>query len=177
VSTSGVLGRLKAGYAVVTAHDYGKMPEHLKVQGGSFGHSALLYGYRHDAHHGDMVGYGDPLWHQGDALAWARWTSLDQALYSSGQLTTTVRYAPPPPTPPVHLRYGGRPHDHVYTVRGDNTNVRTAPRMGDNVHHQLDARDTFHAYQKTSTGDRVSGSKVWLGNRDGDRWVHPSVVR
>jgi hypothetical protein len=176
VPVSAILGRLRGGYAVVTALDYGRLPEHLKVQGGSFGHSTLLFGHRM-AGDINMVGYGDPLWHQGDALAWCRWRDVNDALWDEGNLTTLAIYTPPPPPPPVHLRYGGRAHDHVYTVRGDGTNVRTAPRMGNNVHHQLNARDTFHAYQKTSTGDRVNGSKVWLGNRDGDRWLHSSVVR
>jgi hypothetical protein len=63
-------------------------------------------------------------------------------------------------------------------VRGDRTHVRTKPTtQGDTHHHYAEAGDTFHAYQKTTTGESVHGSKVWYGNRDGDRWVHSSVVR
>jgi hypothetical protein len=163
-----VIGRLQAGYAVTVSMDYGRLPEQVKTQGGNFGHTACLFGYRHD---GSMVGYFDPLWSQGSQGAWVKWADLDQALWSSGHNTTTTRYEP------VHYTHGGTAHDHVYTVRGDNTNVRTAPTMGDNVHHQLDARDTFHAYQRTTHGQRVNGSTLWYGSRSGDRWIHSSVVR
>jgi hypothetical protein len=173
IAKGSILGRLRSGYAVTVSLDYADLPEQVKVQGGSFGHTVCLFGYRRDGDR-DMVGYFDPLWPQGSQGAWVRWADIDQALWSSGHNTTKTRYTPPPP---VRYTHGGTRHDHVYRVRGDHTNVRTSPRMADNVHHQLDSGETFHAYQKTTQGSRVAGSTLWYGGKDGDRWVHSSVVR
>jgi hypothetical protein len=173
IAKSAVPGRLRGGYAVVAALDYGPLPEYLKVQGGNFGHSVCLFGWRED---GNYAGYFDPLWPQGAQGAWAKWSDIDQALWSSGHNTTKPKYVPPV-QPTVHLISGATAHRHTYTVRGDNTNVRTQPKIADNVHHQLDAGAHFAAYQRTSRGGTVSGSRVWYGDATGTRWLHSSVVR
>jgi hypothetical protein len=95
-------GRLRAGYAVVVNLDYADLPGWLKTQGGSFGHSSLLFGWRED---GDLVGYFDPLYGQGARGAWAPWGSIKPALWGDGEHSSTVeRWDPepepePPPTP------------------------------------------------------------------------------
>jgi hypothetical protein len=98
VSKGSVMGRLRAGYAVVASISYGSLPEYLKVQGGDFGHSVTLRGYRKDGST-EYIGYFDPLWPQGSQGAWTKWSDIDQALCSSGHNTTKVKYVPP--TPPV----------------------------------------------------------------------------
>jgi hypothetical protein len=98
VSKGSIMGRLRAGYAVVASLSYGPLPEYLKVQGGDFGHSVCLRGYRKDGST-EYIGYFDPLWPQGSQGAWTKWSDIDQALWSSGHNTTKVKYVPP--TPPV----------------------------------------------------------------------------
>jgi hypothetical protein len=100
VSKGSILGRLRAGYAVTVSLNYGPLPEYLKVQGGDFGHSVCLRGYR-ESNGVAYVGYFDPLWPQGAQGGWAKWTDIDQAVWSSGHNTTKVKYVPPtPPTNP-----------------------------------------------------------------------------
>src|SRR4029077_18720202 len=86
LAVSEIRGQLGAGLAVVASLDYADLPDYLKVQGGDFGHSVTLYGYRDD----DLVGYFDPLWPQGSAGAWARWDDLAPALWSDGNHSTTL---------------------------------------------------------------------------------------
>jgi hypothetical protein len=85
IATSEIPDRLEAGYAVAASLDYADLPEYLKVQGGNFGHGVTLYGARDE-----LVGYFDPLWPQGAAGAWARWSDLEPALWSDGNHSTTL---------------------------------------------------------------------------------------
>jgi hypothetical protein len=182
VTTSSIPGRLRAGYAVVAPLEYARLPEYLKVQGGSFGHSVCLFGWRADSH-GDLVGYFDPLWSQGAAGAWARWSEVAHALWSSGSLTTKAKVPPPPPpappAPSVTLRYSGtRYGPRTATVKGDRTHVRTSPYIrNDNHKRWVNARDHFAVAQRTTRGSSVNGSTTWYGNAAGTEWVHSSVVR
>jgi hypothetical protein len=91
--------RLRAGYSVVANLDYADLPAHLKVQGGSFGHSVCLYGWRED---GDYVGFFDPLYGQDVRGAWAKWTAVKPALWGDGEHSSTVVKRPesePEPEP------------------------------------------------------------------------------
>jgi hypothetical protein len=94
-------------------------------------------------------------------------------------LVHAPREVPPPPPPPaVELRYHGTAYRKTATVRGDHTNVRTSPYIrDDNVARQLGAGATFAVYQRTTQGTRTSGSSTWYGDREGDAWVHASVVQ
>jgi hypothetical protein len=173
VSTSGILARLRGSYAVTVSLEYSRLPEQVKVQGGSFGHTVCLFGYRKDGST-EFVGYFDPLWPQGAQGAWVRWTDIDQALWSSGHLAGTTK-VPPPPS--VHYAFHGTAYSRTLTVSGDNTNVRTQPKIADNVHHLLDRGAHFAAKQKAQGGAvRGSRSKTWFGDATGTRWVHSSVV-
>lgn len=82
-------------------------------------------------------------------------------------------------TPDVVLRYGGKrttpfPDRTRVNVRaGRKANVRARPdRLGKQyiVDHKADG-DLFVAYQRTTSGVLVSGSRVWYGNRTGTRWL------
>jgi len=94
-------GRLRAGYAVVVNLEYADLPGWLKVQGGSFGHSVCLFGWRED---GDLVGFFDPLYSQGARAPWAPWSQVKPALWGDGEHSSTIEQwedAPPPePEPP-----------------------------------------------------------------------------
>ena len=96
-----ILSRVKQGFAVVVSLTYTTLPGYLKTQLGDFGHSVMLFAHRSEAGR-DYVGYFDPLYEQGTQATWARWTDIDQALWSGGHNTTKVKYVPPtpPPTPP-----------------------------------------------------------------------------
>ena len=102
-------GVLRQGFAVVVNLDYADLPDWLKTQGGSFGHSCTLYGWQED---GDLVGFFDPLWGQGARGAWATWGEVRPALWADGEHSgTTTRWGeapgpapgpdpePPPPEP------------------------------------------------------------------------------
>jgi hypothetical protein len=91
--------RLRAGYAVVVNLDYADLPGWLKTQGGSFGHSCTLYGWKED---GDLVGYFDPLYGQDVRGAWCPWPSIKPALWSDGEhsSTTVKRPVDEPDQPP-----------------------------------------------------------------------------
>jgi hypothetical protein len=92
-------GRLRDGYAVVVNLDYAELPGWLKVQGGSFGHSCALFGWRESD---DAVGFLDPLWPQDARGAWAPWASIKPALWGDGEHSGTVkRYQAPPGPEPV----------------------------------------------------------------------------
>jgi hypothetical protein len=180
VSPSSIPGRLRAGYAVTVSLDYAELPEGLKVQGGSFGHSVCLFGWRAD---GELAGYFDPLWPQGAAGAWWPWAELRRALWSSGHNTTKTKVPPPapprPPAPSVTLKHGAtRYGPRTATVRGDRTHVRTSPFIrSDNHKRWVDAGAHFAVAQRTTRGSSVSGSTTWYGNAAGTEWVHSSVVR
>jgi hypothetical protein len=97
IATSEIRDQLEGGYAVAVALEYADFPEYLKVQGGSFGHSVCLYGYKAAD---DLVGVFDPLWPQGAQGAWARWRDLEPCLWSDGNhSTTTTKWAVAPPPP------------------------------------------------------------------------------
>lgn len=179
VAASSIPGRLRAGYAVTVSLAYEELPEGLKVQGGAFGHSVCLFGWREE---GDLAGYFDPLWPQGAQGAWWPWAELRGALWSSGHLTTKAKRPttpPPPPPPSVTLRYGAtRYGPRTATVRGDRTHVRTSPyTRSDNHRRWLDAGAHFAVAQRTTRGERVAGSTTWYGNAAGTEWMHSSVVR
>jgi len=104
VARADMTARLRAGFAIVAAVQYAKLPGPLKVQTNDFGHSVCLFGWRESD---DCVGVFDPLWTQGAAGAWSPWSNFNDALWPDGShSSTTVRLvAPTPPvvepTPPI----------------------------------------------------------------------------
>ena len=86
ISKSGIITSLREGYTVTVSLQYAQLPGYLRNQSNDFGHSSVLHGWRD----GNFIGYYDPLWQQGAAGAWAPWTDIDQSLWDSGHLTTTV---------------------------------------------------------------------------------------
>lgn len=91
----------------------------------------------------------------------------------------------PDTEPHVHLRYKGShrvspfPKSLVVDPPGTSTgriNVRKGPSRSYSVVTRLSAGATFVAYQATSEGQELAGSRTWYGNHDGSRWVHSSGV-
>jgi hypothetical protein len=69
----------------------------------------------------------------------------------------------------------------ISVVPGRKVNVRTRPdrlRVTD-IAQRLTNNTPFIAYQKVTNGAKPAGStsKVWYGNRDGNRWVHISGLK
>jgi len=85
LTTASIPDRLAKEFAVVISLDYVDLPSWLKVQGGSFGHSACLFGSQDS-----MVGYFDPLWSQGARGAWVPWKDLQPCLWGDGAHSTTI---------------------------------------------------------------------------------------
>jgi hypothetical protein len=98
IDKAAVLARVKQGFAVVVSLTYTSIPSYLKTQKGDFGHSVMLFGHRIEGTT-NFVGYFDPLYEQGSQASWAKWTDIDQALWSTGHNTTKVKYVAPPPRP------------------------------------------------------------------------------
>jgi hypothetical protein len=57
---------------------------------------------------------------------------------------------------------------------GRRVNVRSAPSTTAPIVEYLARGELFTAYQRTDTGQSLSGSRVWYGDHDGKRWVHSS---
>ena len=82
--------------------------------------------------------------------------------------------------PAVRLAYratkypnGPRP----FYARVDGAKIRSSAKIGNtNIITKLDEGDPFLVYQY-KTGQKVSGSTRWYGNRTGTRWMHSSVLR
>jgi hypothetical protein len=87
VAVADIPARLRAGFAVVIADQYAKLPSYLKVQSNDFGHANVLFGWDEAD---DRVGFFDPLWTQGARGAWAPWTSIIPALWANGNHSTTT---------------------------------------------------------------------------------------
>jgi hypothetical protein len=90
IAKSAVLARVKQGFAVTISIQYRLLPAYLKVQTNDFGHCVTLYGYRVSGNTA-YVGVFDPLWSQASQGTWARWIVIDQALWSGGHNTTTIK--------------------------------------------------------------------------------------
>lgn len=96
--------------------------------------------------------------------AWEAWKSIDAI----------------EPTPsPVVLRHGG----YVgwlgnWEVMFNNSRIRTSPHIrSDNIVRTVDTGHVFRNAQTTSTGTLVNGSRRWLGDATGNRWIHVSLVQ
>jgi hypothetical protein len=175
VEVAGIPARLQAGYAVIVALQYARLPEQLKVQGNDFGHAVTLYGWKAP----DLVGFYDPLWPQDARGAWAKWADVRRALWTSGHRTTKTKATTPAPTPDRTLRYGGEPTGprDLEVVVGT-ANVRSSPYVrSDNVTRTLRRGARFTAWQRTDEGTNVQGDRVWFGDRAGTSWISRTVVR
>lgn len=85
------------------------------------------------------------------------------------------KYAAPAPVT-VTLRYGGvkiaRTVKKISVPTGQKANVRYRPTTAASIATRLANGQTFTAYQRTSTGQLLAGSRVWFGNATGTRWLH-----
>jgi hypothetical protein len=104
------------------------------------------------------------------------------ASVSFGSFTNAVPAVGAPPKPPtVVLRYGGtklspRQVKRIKVPAGRRANIRRRPdriRAGDIVGTLANGR-TFTAYQRTTHGASLAGSRVWYGDQAGARWLHSS---
>lgn len=165
------------GAGIVFGCTASRMPSSVRAHYGGFGGGHRSFAAVYQAGGFQVLDPMMPRNHGGvrvsaDALFPALWTA-------EVVLVHAPRDVPPPPPPPaVELRYQGTAYRKTAEVRGDHTNVRRSPYVrDDNVARQLNAGATFQVYQRTTHGTKVSGSTTWYGDREGDAWVHSSVVR
>ena len=82
--------------------------------------------------------------------------------------------------PHIVLRYGGvelKP-PRVKTIQvpaGHKANVRSRPTTAAPIVNRKVNGSHFTAYQRTTTGQLIGGSRIWFGNIDGTRWLHVSA--
>lgn len=91
----------------------------------------------------------------------------------------------PDSEPHAHLHYGGTrasPFPDTLTVhsptKGRRVNVRSRPdRISPaDIIGTLATGTKWNSYQQTDTGISLAGSRRWVGNHDGNRWIHSSGV-
>lgn len=58
----------------------------------------------------------------------------------------------------------------VFEATKDN-NARRAPRLNSDTARRYTIGELFKAFQKSSIGNLVGGSRIWYGDADGTRWV------
>lgn len=90
----------------------------------------------------------------------------------------------PDTEPHVHLKYGGvrtvpfPDRTTAYNVVSTRLiNVRAKPTTSSTKVDTLKVGERFTAYQKTTSGQLLAGSRVWYGNHNGNEWVHESGLR
>jgi hypothetical protein len=106
-----------------------------------------------------------------------RYASKLAANIRFGVFTTAVPKAAAPAPATVTLRYGGvklaKPVvKRIAVAAGTRANVRSRPTSTATKVTTLANGATFTAYQVTSTGQLLAGSRRWLGDRTGTRWLH-----
>lgn len=80
--------------------------------------------------------------------------------------------------PAVTYKYGGynTAARGTYTSKYNGVRVRKKPYTTAGIVKTLSQGQRFVVRQKTVTGTKVSGSRVWYGDYTGDRWVHSSLL-
>jgi hypothetical protein len=153
---------LRDGLAVVVNLDYAQLPGYLKVQGGSFGHSCALYGWKED---GDLIGFFDPLWPEGAAGAWAPWSDVRDALWGDGEHSGTVTSwtAAPDPVP------SPAPSPEPEPCPDCPPPPDTAPVVAETILE----RDRAWRYVYVVPQPRLHSS--WAGGKDPDLWTRWST--
>lgn len=176
VAKSDIPAKVRAGYAVIVPLNAGSLPSHLRRWQPNFagGHSICLVGVSSSG----KFGWFDPLAPAGYSGEWVNWSDIDQAVWSSGALALPKYVAPPaPPAPAPTLKYGGKAMSGRKKVTKNDVRIREKPTTSARILRQVDSGATFAARQYTDTGTSVSGSRRWYGTRDGNKWVHSSLVR
>jgi hypothetical protein len=120
-------------------------------------------------------------WGTGWGLAGEAYLPASSFAYLVGEAWKAVDVidpAPVPPSPsPVVLKYGG-----YAGYRGDwrvsgayGANVRLAPNLSAKVVQVVPTGYAFHNEQTTDQGSLWAGSRRWLGDATGNRWIHRSL--
>lgn len=85
----------------------------------------------------------------------------------------------PDTEPHVLLRFNAKPttpmpdRTRARAKAGSSVNIHSTPTTDpDTVIGHLPAGELFFAYQRTASGDRYRGSRVWYGDQTGRRWIH-----
>ena len=108
------------------------------------------------------------------------WGDSDPRIIGTGRIYCVLF---PDTEPHVHLRYGGKrsvPFPDRTTAWNANPrlkmNVRSRPDrlVASDVVDTLTYGEAFVAYQVTTTGILLAGSRKWFGDHNGTRWVHSS---
>lgn len=78
----------------------------------------------------------------------------------------------------VTYRYGGKAKGRGPNVVVAPANVRTRPVVLASTRRRTARKgEPFYVRQTTYTGSKVAGSRVWVGDASGTRWIHSSLVR
>jgi len=79
---------------------------------------------------------------------------------------------------PVVYKYGGGPYYRgTWRVIANGSRIRKAPYLNGQILQTVPAGTIFTNAQTTDKGSYVNGSRRWLGDKTGDRWIHVSLVR
>lgn len=105
-----------------------------------------------------------------------KWASLSVSTPSNWRIAVADKWAPAATT--VTLKYGGyEGYRGTWKVNSDGSRFRSSPYLrSDNIIGTVNAGYTFSNAQTTDTGDYVNGSRRWLGDETGNKWMHSSLV-
>lgn len=84
---------------------------------------------------------------------------------------------------PYHPRFGGTrtspfpDRTRASAPAGRRVNVRTEPKLSAPIAARMVSGTLFVAYQRTTEGSSVNGSRRWYGNHRGTRWIHESGLK
>jgi hypothetical protein len=178
ISKGDIPNRLAHNYGIIVPLTAGSLPSHLRRWQPSFagGHTVFMCGRNSSG----KFGWFDPLAPSGYSGEWVNWSDVDQAIWTSGVLVLPKYVAParpaPPPVPAATLKYGGKAMSGRKKIKLNDVRVRSKPYTNASIIHTYDIGATFAARQYTDSGTSVSGSRRWYGTRDGNKWVHSSLV-
>lgn len=108
------------------------------------------------------------------------WGDQDSRTLGSGKAYAMVF---PSSEPHAHLRYSGQRTtpfpDHTLgdAPAGRRSNIRSSPSSAAPIVGYLARGAAFTAYQVTTSGSLLAGSRTWYGDHNGTKWVHSSGLR
>lgn len=178
---------LQSGRAAVLQGDYDQFSLDVRCQDSFTGNHAILV---LPEKNGSSWLVGDPLCSD---FAWVEEYKLNKyatklAVSQTGNVNKlywgVTRVVSPPqsaptPSPSTTLKYGGRAdYRGTWEVKENGSRFRKSPYIqSGNIIETVSAGYRFSNKQTTDSGTFVNGSKRWLGDATGDRWIHVSLVK